>query len=305
MAKLVTPKFETDPIDMMDLEDLMQENPRYREALSVDLTKNFFKACYWRLEHYKNISLSVYGQQGDGKSTVGMACARKWSVFKKVKFDVEHIFFSRKKLLNEFKKFAKYEVCVLDEQEEQEVMFGLGSAETRVSLNDLEEVIRKKQKNFIFISPRLHSHPHHYILKAILIDYTNYLNQSILFKPRIEEYADPKGYIITSRWDDKAFWKEYEEKKDAYLETKEQQMSGFDIWEEIREKAQILVEHEKFDPRMTMAQRGLLFLELFGNEPNAIREYTIEQTKTLVQYSQVLNKVVQVFDLPNGASTRP
>ena len=30
----------------------------------------------------------------------------------------------------------------------------------------------------------------------------------------------------------------------------------------------------------------------------------LKQTKTLVQYSQVLNKVVQVFELPNGAETR-
>ena len=152
-----------------------------------------------------NIIISIKGWTGTGKSLASLSIAECIaSIFRK-KPKAENICHNLHDIPEKIKNCTAGDVIILDEQEKE---FGAGSGADEIKLRTYEETLRARQINFIFNSPRLHNHVHHFIIETFGINEKYQTSKCLIYTP------DEKliGYITIHRPQ-----KEFEEK---YLELK-------------------------------------------------------------------------------------
>jgi len=157
------------PKEVQDTIELREErDPTFERFLDEDYTEIFFNTLVERsnpeVEH--SLILSIYGQQGSGKSlsAISIACILD------PKFAQGKIYFDYNKLVYDRSELASNQAVLIDEQSQS---FGLDSHRVMIILASLKEQLRKKSIHFIFCSPVLYTEHQSsmYLLETMFIDY--------------------------------------------------------------------------------------------------------------------------------------
>lgn len=132
----------------------------FEDAFKCDLTRHLVADMKERAETGHNFIASFIGDTGCGKSRAAMWAAIKLRMFFKRKWDIGSLYFDVEDLLADLPESKKGDVFVLDEQTSS---FGPGSYQRMVALSNVEETVRQEQVNFLYCSPFLKIHAHHYV----------------------------------------------------------------------------------------------------------------------------------------------
>lgn len=162
----------------------------------------------------KNIICSIYGITGSGKSLASLSLSLCIEKIFKSRFLADHICFEDDQINNALKSAKKGHTIIRDEQEKS---FGPGSGAMSEKVRAYERIMRKKQINFIFNSPRLVHHEHHFILKTFGEDKKNEIFRLMMYTPS----EMPVGYI-TLRYPPADLIEEYLKKNHEWLNKKQQ-----------------------------------------------------------------------------------
>jgi len=208
--------------------EYMCENILYQKALRRCYNKKFFGWIQDRLKHGANVILSITGFTGSGKSMTGLRIAEKYMNFN----DVENLQFDNTALLGRIQKIfhfidpkkdvlkqvfeyiKKHGVVTFIKDEQRGIeAYGIGARREIDALASIEEIVRKFQVNFIYISPELRLHEHHYYLKVIA------RNDKLMRNLAIVHSADgiPLGYIEVGFPENKKMVEAYEERKAKFI----------------------------------------------------------------------------------------
>lgn len=140
------------------------------------ITNVLLKDYEWRANHQQNVLDSTEGSQSSGKSIFQINKAIWLGNIFGNPFVLERDIFSNPYDLdisvrnpNEVRRTFLY-----DEQPQR--MVGMGSASTKISLKDYEEIGRYSQKNILYASPELREHSHYFVFKQVDYDINRITN---------------------------------------------------------------------------------------------------------------------------------
>lgn len=190
-------KFTTLPLQEIETKVRSDElSGSFEACLSRNLTDPFKVEIILRKRLGMNLITSVYGKTGSGKSFNATTFA-EWvmSVFGG---DLFYCFSKMEmlKLLNELAieieklvdsgqdresvlKQVRKGIYIMDEQKKSQ-RFGAGAMRESAQMEDIEMIVRELQLNFIFLSPVIEVHVHHYVIETYDRDYKNNYNRAII-----------------------------------------------------------------------------------------------------------------------------
>ncbi len=205
---MTTYNFKQLPVQEDSWNNKIQQNPEIDLILRKNYNMRMLQEIRGRIIK-RNIIVSFRGETGSTKSWSGCSFAEIISYLTKNKYNPRFTFYDIDELLDNLSKFKKHDIITLDEQIDN---FGVGSGRMLSELKNVEETVRKKQFHFIFISPTIRTHLHHFILETFALDEKNGISKLIVYTP--EKLI--LGYI-TLRKPRKENTKIIEERKDKFL----------------------------------------------------------------------------------------
>lgn len=135
----------------------------------------------------QHMIIQIYGDTGMGKSEAGKILAEE--DIARTPDDI-FVYMEQTKLLEKIGERKVGDVVILDEQP---LRAGMGSSRESMQLKNLEEVTRKFQLSFIFISPTIRVHQTaHYWLRALVMNTGLRINRLAVQEPSTGECL---GYI--------------------------------------------------------------------------------------------------------------
>jgi len=181
-------------------------NPKY------NMTKEMREEFRYRTYGERNITVEIIGQTGSGKSSVLITLALNW--FSKP-VDINDIVFTTQEVIDRAKLVGRNHTIIKDEQNKQK---GMGSQREEDELEALEDTTRKYGLNLLFASPRRRNHSSaHYLLEVICINKEKRLTKVAIYNQDTYSYI---GYfVIKIIEENNKLWKEYNKKKDKFIET--------------------------------------------------------------------------------------
>lgn len=213
--------FISTPLTDINHQLKLKTDVNLKTALTKNVTKLFLSEIQVRIKLQKNMIISIFGETGSGKSYAGMRIGELISYFtynifrKSVPFEHDKdVHFGITPFLRRIHELGDNTWNKTEILDEQFVTYGIGSTREQTDLLTLEAVVRKKQLHFIYISPELYEHIHHYILEPWDIDYQNNLSRLILY----DRTRFPLGFILLNKPDDDGL-KKYSVKKDTFINT--------------------------------------------------------------------------------------
>lgn len=174
------------------------------------------KEFEWRFKHKLNIVFSIEGEQGSGKSKIGLyLCCLISKIFQK-DFSINNVCFTIEDLNEKISKSVEKETFLLDEQRITKV--GIMSLMVQQNLIDYEEQLRISQNNLGYCSPELREHSHFFVFKTyphIERDeegYPKFFTALFSTKRHYDNQLMPRG-LMTFPMINKEFNEQYEKKK--------------------------------------------------------------------------------------------
>lgn len=218
--------FEMAPIQLK-IKEQRELNPSFQLASQLPANKIMAEDMAWRHKHEGNIMIMIYGQTGTGKSGLGLSSCECTQMFNKRPMSIERVGYTPDDIVAMLAKSKKGD-CHMKDEEPRE--WGPGSGRAQGELLNVEETIRKQQKNFVFIAPHpTPYHLHHYMLETWGIDFKNDLIRALLYLPGNMQI--PLGYVVL-RWPGKKLWADYGKLKDKFLEKVEQRTTSSKVGHE-------------------------------------------------------------------------
>lgn len=213
--------FISTPLTDINHQLKLKSDSHLKVALTKNLTQLFISELQVRIKLQKNVIMSIYGETGSGKSYAGMRIGELISNItlltfnKRIPFEHDNdVHFGITPFLQRIHELGENTWNKCEILDEQFVTYGVGSTREQTDLLTLEAVVRKKQLHFIYISPELYEHIHHYLIEPWDIDYNNNLSRCILY----DRMRFPLGFILLSK-PDKEGLKKYSIKKDSFIDT--------------------------------------------------------------------------------------
>lgn len=150
-------KFEEDPYYLLNI-----ENINGKITASGILVDDWLSRIQTGTGGFKNIIMSIEGDQGDWKSTLGLHCMMLFSKISGVESGIKtNIYGSYNDFLIGLENSPHGSTHLLDEQPQRIV--SQGSMSKYNATIDFENIGRATGKNIIFASPRIKNHSHYYI----------------------------------------------------------------------------------------------------------------------------------------------
>lgn len=206
--------FDTKYIDWM-----YNEYWKNAKAQPFHIWNALFKNELAHRERHRNVVFSVEGEQGLGKSVFMMRLGGVISDTYGSKLDVENIHFFPdlfEKALSEAKHRTFY--CM----DEQPRIYGVMSNYVQDQLANYEDIFRKPQISIGYAAPRLRTHEHFFIFKALgdieIYDDGSPASVSVMLmtKRKSDDMIMPRAMLKFS-WADKKLWTDYERRKDQFI----------------------------------------------------------------------------------------
>ncbi|MEM5785127.1 MAG: hypothetical protein QW469_01135 [Candidatus Aenigmatarchaeota archaeon] len=207
--KLLLPRGYEPLILKRELEILCLD-PNFVEALNYYFGDELYTWITKRTKN-ANIVISVYGDQGTGKSYSAIRLAEKFLNLK----SADTICFSNTELLNKLKEYENKtdDMVVTFIKDEQEREYGVGSSREASDIQAIEHTCRVLKINLIFISIFVKLHNNNFILRPIARNETLKRNLLIVYnKDQI-----PLGYVELGFPENKKLIQEYERRKREYV----------------------------------------------------------------------------------------
>jgi len=227
-----------------------------------------------RVKHGRNAIISIYGPTGSGKSYSGIQIANIIQKLYKKQFNTNNICYSSDELMKAAREAKQQDTLLFDEQSIGGG-FGSGSGRSISELQMLEETIRKKQINLIFISPELKTHNHNFILRTWGINRERKRSKLIVSTPK----NDILGYIIV-KMPPKQIIKEYEIKKDNFLNNFLEGKYGS---RGHKEMAESVIKHPKWQIAKTIRAKKALVQMIYPN-------LSLSEVDTVLGYCDLLDE---------------
>mgnify|MGYP006278214047 FL=1 len=185
----------------------------------LNWNRKFFKELQQRQEE-DNVVLSIYGQQGSGKSYTGLSIAGVLcDIYGKDPAEDVHIYFDRSQITEELEDKEAGEVIILDEQKREQ---GTGSQQSADNLANKIDILRQEQIHFIFISPSLEDHNHYFVIEPYGIDFMREVSRNLVYTPEL----NLMGYITLEKPDTIVEATNYQERKKEFTEKTKANMEG-------------------------------------------------------------------------------
>ena len=272
----------TPMIDYLQQQELLNPYQKFYEDFALkkenNLTKIFEADLKYRLikpkkkdkRPQRNLVLEIFSstaKTGSGKSTIGITCGLMGSELNGVEFTAENnIHFTIPLMKESIKKNHEIgSIHLLDEQRASE-RYGIGSSQYLSKISDLTQICRKYGLSFFRIIPNENriniQNPPHYRFDSWSINAEKQENLILLQDSQLRY----RGHIILKRKGTKKLWKNYEAKKDEFIEatlTTESIDSRKDIFKKMIKK---LSDDESFKIAKNKGERIYVFTELFGIE---------------------------------------
>lgn len=227
MTFIQTPLF-----DFLLQQEIQNPDSRWDKsfALKQELTPLFYADLKYRLTKPKpkekrpqrNIMLEVFSEAttGSGKSTKAISIGVNGSKINNVDFTAENnIHFTVADMKEAIKKHHEIGTFhILDETRKAEG-FGQGSTQYMAKLSDIGQICRQQGLSFIRILGNINrmniANPPHYRLDCLGIEYETERNMSLLQDSTLKY----RGYVITRKEGSPKLWKDYQKKKDDFINT--------------------------------------------------------------------------------------
>lgn len=247
-------------------------------AFGRNITDFFLKELEGRIAETQNVIMSLYGDQGKGKSYLGSYLMHVLCQIANTTPNIDNVCFTATDLLLSMKHADINDVFILDEQPQ---FRGRGSLRESEALENIQEVVRKKQIHMMFISPDLEDRNHFFVLRPIWVFKKKKRTVSIFYKKfRYPEAGlKPMGYVVT-KLAPESFLKKYERKKDLFINqmldqsvtsrAKQWEMSGIE-----------LSKNPKFINAGNIRRRTLVAAEMFGSN------YATEELQDVIEYARM------------------
>jgi len=210
-------------------------HPIYKRALKVNMTKLFLDYIQSRVVDFRqNAIISIFGETGTGKSYVG------WRIGEYIEHIVQkylgiYVPFTDSNVHLDLAEQLSYlknaKICDTHMLDEQTDFYGTASVYVISTMQNIEMTARKKQVNLIFCSPCVRTHYHNYVLETFLVKWPKqrvtvndegYIplgkTYCFVYSAESKNYLDPLGYITVSHPEKLQQLKNYEKKKDEYIE---------------------------------------------------------------------------------------
>ena len=244
----------------------MERYPAYAYAYSIDMTDIFYNEIKDRLTHNKNIIIEIVGEPGSGKSYSGSTIALFCNSVMNVPFTIKNFAWTNTDFIESVSTFQKRNTIVKDEQ--PRAIYGEGSVIEQVTMQDIEEIIRKAQINMVFISPESRSWHSgvHYILQTFDMSYTNRTNTLLVHPSTDHNLTEPIGAIILKHPVDaypsfKPVLDQYEALKDEFISDATNQTSRAKFFMNLQKKARILANDKNYALQPKKNRKAYLYLK--------------------------------------------
>lgn len=207
----------------------------------------------------KNIICSIFGGTGEGKtmSSYSLSSVIQKIFLKKTDWDtiIEKTCFEDDQIGEAMKDAERGDIIIRDEQEKS---VGPGSGAMSDKVKAFERTMRKRQINFVFNSPHLVHHEHHFILKTFGEDEKNRIYRLMLYTAS----EIPIGYI-TLRWIPEEIYTAYMKKNSEWLDLRQQdKTAGNEI------KIQRIFDDQLYGLASSKTQRIARIREMFNTTSN-------------------------------------
>lgn len=171
--------FEQTPIQKMVWDIKMDENPELFIKAGVCINKEIYEQIKFSVTK-RNLIMSVYGETGSGKTWAAGALGELMCRLKNTKLSIDDICYTGDELMERLSKVKENATLIRSEQLKK---WSTGSGREEQELKNAEETMRRKHIDFIFVSPDLRQHLHHFILETHSIDYHNGVSKLIVYSP--------------------------------------------------------------------------------------------------------------------------
>jgi hypothetical protein len=210
-----------DPIQTYTMKIKMQKIPSYAEALNRNMTNIYYQFLDYKVAAHENISLEWKGVQRSGKTTGAISTHKYISMRTGVPFKVENVL-SNEQYYTEAVRYAKFnDGFIVDEQKEQQT--GLGSFRMMQHTEDITNITAKLCLHTSWIHPpEFVGRGGFYGLETSGRDFVHKLTKFLLYDLTQKTYGAssiPLGFIIIPKYNDPAFEKKYEAKKDIGIDS--------------------------------------------------------------------------------------
>jgi len=233
-----------------------------------------------RLKKTMNLIVSIYGQTGTGKSYASLSLAEYIKKIVKKLYDIEpkiYVEFLVEELLKDIEKANKFDIFILDEAINQ---FGIGSGRSVQELENIENVMRKRQLVFFFNSPEVKCHLHHFVLRTHAICYDKKVSKLLVYNPKKFD-NDLIGYI-TLKIPSEELVREYEKKKDAFLDIVQKRSSSSKDY--LVEMAKEIMKHKGYD-EFTKSEKLSYIQSVYPNFTTTEQTFILDWTSIMEKKS--------------------
>lgn len=279
------------PLTSFERARQMYKNPQYLEAFSYDLTFYLLKDIEYRMNNGLNFILEIAGEPGSGKTYLGATLNEQLQKnLGHPGICPENICFKISDAIELNKKYKKKWTIQVDEQKRE--YFGEGAFRELSGIQDLEDIVRKSQTNFIFISPEPRGYHSglHFILRTWWIEKETRETYALLFRGSDVSLIEPLGFIKLKLPETQTFIKtmeEYENRKDKFIDETKEGTTRENYFKELRRTAEKLSVIKEYPETPTKANLKALF---YLHHPDLIAKYSLEELDTIINMTMVLRQ---------------
>ncbi len=144
--------FETDALQQEAIMGYLRDDEKFRRLFNKDLTGLFYQYIDDKIRLREPITINVKGSVRSGKSTIAITIACRVAERNGKQLTGHNICANEFSFLDKVKTAEDNDVFVIDESKEG--VFGVGSMAKKMKINDIQNIIAKKNISTIWITPR-------------------------------------------------------------------------------------------------------------------------------------------------------
>lgn len=228
----------TNALDMQALDYSIEQ------ALKVDITHIILADMMFSWRAMLDDTVSIIGETGTGKSSMGMRYFSIKSLITSAPFDLNRIKYNMFEFLNLLRspELKKGDIIMLDEAGDANAGGAQSGAMFAYEAN-LEKRMRALQITKIFCSPDLQTHLHHYILRCWSLDRKTGMQTALVETEKPEGYWNLNSYQLRGHINlpfmDAEVYKEYMTPKEESIEESRQNFNRV-AWEKAKIAAELI-----------------------------------------------------------------
>lgn len=179
--------FEQTPVQKMIWDYRLKGDPDLYITTGTCINKEIYQQIKFSVLKRHTI-LSIFGETGSGKTWAAASLAMLIAKITKHPFDIKNVKYDGNSIMERLKEVKRNATLIRNEQLKK---WGSGSGREEQELKNAEQTMRRMHVNFIFVSPDLRDHNHHFILETHSLDETKGICKMMVMSPE-RKYL---GYI--------------------------------------------------------------------------------------------------------------